>query len=80
MSEWISVEDRLPTDHDRPCAVVLNGKSRRCCGFMQAWPEMRDGDEVIPPQPAEWWLDCEGINTVSEGVTFWLSVPPEPKP
>ena len=73
---WISVEDELPGEVKKPCAIIVYGEAQRCCGFIQQRYEMERDGEVIPHQPAEWWLDCEGINVATSGVTDWLAIPP----
>ncbi len=75
---WIPVST-LPNADDEVCAVIVNGVVSRCAGYSPALPEMRDGDEIIPAQPAEWWLDSEGITVETDSVTHYLALPPLPE-
>lgn len=76
--QWIPCSERMPRSNEVVVAVAFNGESARCCGYLPAMPEMQDGDEIIPAQPAEWWLDSEGIGIETSGVTHWMPLPQPP--
>lgn len=66
MSEWISVDYRLPPDF-QPCLIYLQGKEK-----------CEDSCAVVTEEGWFWWID--GVCGIVEGhVTHWIPLPEPPE-
>lgn len=76
--KWISVDDRLPEEHEQPCLVSCNDGA--WWNQYVAWTDEMNNDGFILSFPYE--AEYEGILSKDiplTNVTHWMPLPEPPK-
>ena len=73
-NEWVSVEERLPTEHE-PVLCIVNGKPRPNI-------ELEEAYQVGSWNGADGWIIEEWLDWEDADVLWWMPfpAPPDPRP